>query len=113
MATRGIAAERADRLKRDSLMLQRDFQGQSISSDKDEMTRDTLTVQKESGRKKMLTQVSSLIFSPNLVDERLSMTALALKSCTHYVLANVPTVPNSATGDILRPAKQWPLLSSD
>ena len=36
-------------------------------------------VQKLSGRKKMLTNVSSLRFSPSRVDARDSITALALK----------------------------------
>lgn len=39
-----------------------------------------LTVVNASGRKNMLTNVSSLTFSPSLVDALLSMTALALKS---------------------------------
>jgi hypothetical protein len=39
-----------------------------------------LTITNESGRKKMLTKVSSLIFSPSWVEARLSITALALKS---------------------------------
>ena len=39
-----------------------------------------LTVVNASGRKKMLTNVSSLTFSPSLVDALLSITALALKS---------------------------------
>ena len=40
-----------------------------------------LTVVNASGRKKMLTNVSNLTFSPSLVDALLSMTALALNSC--------------------------------
>ena len=39
-----------------------------------------LTVVNERGRKKMLTKVNSLTFSPNLVEALLSMTALAVKS---------------------------------
>jgi len=39
-----------------------------------------LTVVNDSGRKKMLTNVRSLTFSPNLVLALLSMTPLALKS---------------------------------
>ena len=39
-----------------------------------------LTVVNASGRKKMLTNVSNLTFSPSLVDALLSMTALALNS---------------------------------
>jgi len=38
------------------------------------------TEEKESGRKKMLTKVRSLTFSPSRVDALLSMTALALNS---------------------------------
>lgn len=38
------------------------------------------TIQKDKGRKKMLTKVRSLIFSPSLVEARLSMTPLALNS---------------------------------
>jgi hypothetical protein len=38
------------------------------------------TMQKESGRKKMLTNVSNFTFSPKRVAARLSITALALKS---------------------------------
>jgi hypothetical protein len=37
-------------------------------------------MQNESGRKKMLTKVRSLTFSPSRVDARLSITPLALKS---------------------------------
>lgn len=40
-----------------------------------------LTVQKDRGRKKMLTKANSLTFSPSLVDALLSITALALNSC--------------------------------
>ena len=40
-----------------------------------------LTVQKDRGRKKMLTKAKSLTFSPSLVDALLSITALALNSC--------------------------------
>lgn len=40
-----------------------------------------LTVQKDRGRKKMLTNAKSLTFSPSLVDALLSITALALNSC--------------------------------
>ena len=39
-----------------------------------------LTVVNANGRKKILTKVSSLIFSPNFVDALLSITALALNS---------------------------------
>lgn len=39
-----------------------------------------LTVQKANGRKKILTNVRSLTFSPSLVEALLSMTALALNS---------------------------------
>lgn len=39
-----------------------------------------LTVQKESGRKKTLTKVRSLMFSPSRVAALLSITELALKS---------------------------------
>lgn len=51
-----------------------------------------LTVQKDRGRKKMLTKAKSLTFSPSLVDALLSITALALKSCkrsniSHFVRA--------------------------
>lgn len=42
---------------------------------------DQSDMQKESGRKKMLTKVRSLTFSPRRVAARLSITALALKSC--------------------------------
>lgn len=40
-----------------------------------------LTVQKDRGRKKILTNAKSLTFSPSLVDALLSITALALNSC--------------------------------
>lgn len=40
-----------------------------------------LTVQKDRGRKNMLTKAKSLTFSPSLVDSLLSITALALNSC--------------------------------
>lgn len=40
----------------------------------------TLTVQKVSGMKKIVTYVRSLMFSPSCVAARLSITALALKS---------------------------------
>lgn len=39
-----------------------------------------LTVQKASGRKKILTNVRSLTFSPSLVEALLSITALALNN---------------------------------
>lgn len=42
--------------------------------------KNTLTVQNDSGRKKILTNVRSLTFSPSLVEALLSMTALALNS---------------------------------
>lgn len=38
-------------------------------------------MQNESGKKRMLTYVNSLTFSPRRVEARLSMTELALKSC--------------------------------
>jgi hypothetical protein len=47
-------------------------------------------MQKDNGRKKMLTNVRSLTFSPSLVEARLSMTPLALKSCgiqLHFLIA--------------------------
>lgn len=40
-----------------------------------------LTVQKDRGRKKILTKAKSLTFSPSLVDALLSITALALNNC--------------------------------
>lgn len=46
----------------------------------DRMSSLKLTVQKVRGRKNMLTNVRSLIFSPSCVEALLSMTALALKS---------------------------------
>jgi hypothetical protein len=38
-------------------------------------------MQNDRGKKKMLTYVNSLTFSPRRVEARLSMTELALKSC--------------------------------
>jgi hypothetical protein len=38
-------------------------------------------MQNDRGKKKMLTYVNSLTFSPSCVEARLSMTELALKSC--------------------------------
>ena len=49
---------------------------------KDGLSRLKLTVQNVRGRKNMLTNVRSLIFSPSCVEALLSMTALALKSYT-------------------------------
>ena len=40
-----------------------------------------LSVQKDRGRKKMLTKAKSLAFSPSLADALLSITVLALNSC--------------------------------
>jgi hypothetical protein len=45
------------------------------------------TMQKESGRKKMLTKVRSLMFSPRRVDALLSITPLALNSYSQKSLA--------------------------
>jgi len=47
---------------------------------------DQSAMQNDSGRKKMLTKVRSLTFSPNLVAARLSITALALNSYVELVL---------------------------
>jgi hypothetical protein len=44
------------------------------------LARGNFTMQNESGKKKMLTYVNSLTFSPRRVEARLSMTELALKS---------------------------------
>lgn len=41
----------------------------------------SLTVQKDGGKKKMLTKAKSLAFSPSLVDALHAITALALNSC--------------------------------
>ena len=46
----------------------------------------------DNGRKKMLTNVSSLTFSPSLVDALLSITALALKSYHTLALACISKV---------------------
>ena len=87
----GMVAARAVMLKTSSLMLQRDLTSETNacsaagSKHKIELDLQTgipiLTAQNESGRKKMLTRVSSLIFCPSLVDILLSITVLALKSC--------------------------------
>lgn len=47
------------------------------------------TVVKARGRKRIDTNVRSLTFSPNLVEARLSMTALALKSWMLSALAHI------------------------
>jgi hypothetical protein len=71
----------AERLKSVLLILHRDlnlalvFQSQTFEESS------MLTMQNDRGRKKMLTNVRSFTFSPSLVDARLSITALALKSC--------------------------------
>jgi hypothetical protein len=44
------------------------------------LARGNFTMQNESGKKRMLTYVNSLTFSPRRVEARLSMTELALKS---------------------------------
>lgn len=49
-----------------------------------------LTMQNDRGRKKMLTNVNNLTFSPSLVDARLSITALALKSCIERSVFVIP-----------------------
>jgi hypothetical protein len=76
------------------------------------------TMQNESGRKNMLTNMRSLMFSFNLVDALLSMTALALNSCSgcqqvsenrrmrEYLIMNIlwstlPTPSGNAIASIL------------
>ena len=49
-----------------------------------EFARDGNTMQNESGRKNMLTNVRSLMFSFSLVDALLSITPLALNSYFEY-----------------------------
>lgn len=48
-----------------------------------------LQCQKARGRKKMLTKVKSFTFSPNLVDARLSTTALALNRLSRRAFVDV------------------------
>ncbi len=62
------------------------------------------TVVKARGRKKIDTKVRSLTFSPNLVEARLSMTALALKSwmlsaLDHITREHLPTASLNALVD--------------
>ena len=81
MERTGMVAARADRLKSSSLILHNDYPAYSASYFlSGQKKKGRLTVQKVKGRKKMLTKVSNLMFSPSFVDVRLSMTALALKS---------------------------------
>lgn len=87
--TIGRVAANDDRLKSVSLILQRDLRhNHSISEismlkviNWSGLCKNRPTVQNVRGRKKILTKVRSLMFSPSCVEVRLSITELALKSC--------------------------------
>ena len=77
----GIVIAKAEMLNKELLTLQIDYRGSASFTDWKVQFLAIRTAQNESGVKKMLTNVRSLIFCPSSLDARLSITVLALKSC--------------------------------